>query len=431
LVVNLVNNTGLSDDAISVIIAGGTEHYNGSSWVPNPVGTVKSTIFSHVSGVMNHQASVIVPAGLDGGVIDLFLGTGVHLVSGVNRRVGSPSPYDRQPGTGSPIPQFQEAEFSTNGFGNTKFAIDISNVDQWSMPVRLSLQSSAQTFGTTLTQAGLFHQFNAGLTGAFRGIIFRNDNGKDYIANPRKFLDAGPGGPTSPLNEFFDGGLKRLFETGTNRIDLTVNGVMWTGRREQDPHRAGAFRLTFTKSTDPSVQVSVYEPGMNGIRNPSWNPHPHESSGKQVFGGDGVFDDAGRQPGVADVGALADIEQQVNAALNRGVANLDSSQWLIYAMQYQSGEYNQYAKILHANYIDNKAYAFSEDEQGFAAKFDFLPMPDTATLTLGPLAGTRAHKPALRSAQAGVTETFTAGAAGRERPHASPGPHAAAALLPG
>src|SRR5262249_27041046 len=162
-----------------------------SSWVPNPEGTVKSTRFSHFAGLMNHRASVIVPAGLDGGIIDTFLGTDVHLVSGANHRVGSPSPYDRQPGTGNPIPQVQEAEFSTNGFGNTKFAIDISNVDQWSLPVRLSLQSSAQTFGTTLTQARLFHQFNTGLTGAFQGIIFRNDNGKDYVANPRKFLDAG------------------------------------------------------------------------------------------------------------------------------------------------------------------------------------------------------------------------------------------------
>jgi hypothetical protein len=265
----------------------------------------------------------------------------------------------------------------------------------------------------------LFHQFNTGLTGAFRDIILRNDNGKDYIANPRKFLDAGPGGPTSPLNGFFDGELKRLFETGTNSIDLTVNGVTWTGKREKDPHRAGAFRLTFTKATDPSIQVSVYEPGMNGIRNPSWNGDPNESSGKQVFGGDGVFDDAGRQPGVADVAALADIEQQVNAALNRGVANLDSSQWLVYARQYQSGEYNQYAKILHANYIDNKAYAFSEDEQGFAAKFDFRPMPDTATLTLGPLNSKRVHRRAAGTAQAGVTETMIASATGRERPRAS------------
>src|SRR5262249_46654898 len=110
LVVNLVNNTGLADDAISVVAAGGTEHYNGSSWVPNPEGTLKSTTFSHFSGLMNHQASVVVPPGLDGGIIDVFLGTDVHLVSGANHRVGSPSPYDRQPGTGNPIPQFQEAE---------------------------------------------------------------------------------------------------------------------------------------------------------------------------------------------------------------------------------------------------------------------------------------------------------------------------------
>jgi hypothetical protein len=102
-----------------------------------------------------------------------------------------------------------------------------------------------------------------------------------------------------------------------------------------------------------------------------------------------VFNDAGRQPGAADVGALADIEQQLNAALNRGVANLDSSQWLIYSNQYQSGDFNQYAKVLHDNFIGNKAYAFGEDEQGFAAKFDFLPLPDTATITLGPVSATR------------------------------------------
>src|SRR5262249_3306780 len=183
-----------------------------------------------------------------------------------------------------------------------------------------------------------FDRFNIGLTGDFRNLIIKDTGKPMYVANPRKFLDLTPG---AKLNQFFDSDLKTLFETGTNKLDLTVNGVIWTGGRERDPNRPGAFRLAFTNPAD--TKIYVYEPGLNGILNPSWNEQG-ESSGKQVFGGDGVFNDAGRQSGgVADVGALNDIEQQINAALNRGVANLDSSQWLIYANQYQSGDYNQYA----------------------------------------------------------------------------------------
>jgi hypothetical protein len=380
LTVNLVNNTGLPDNAVSVVMAGGTQHYDGANWVANPAGgVVTSTPLSSFSGEANHRASVTVPAGLDGGIIDLFLGTNVNLVSAPNQRVGSPSPYDRQPGTGNAIPPFQLAEFSTNGGGNTQFAIDLSNVDQWSVPAQLSLQSQPQTtFGTNLTQQALFDKFNSGLTGDFRQLIITNNSQPMYVANPRKFLDVTP---NAALNQYFDPDLKALFQTGTNNLNLTVSGVTWTGVREPDPFRPGAFRLAFTNPANSKVYV--YEPGMNGIANPSWNDQG-ESSGKQVFGGDGVFNDAGRQSGVANVGALADIEQQLNAALNRGVANLDSSQWLNFAVQYQSGDYNQYAKILHDNFINNRAYGFSEDEQGFASVFALQPLPDTATITLGP-----------------------------------------------
>jgi hypothetical protein len=391
LTVNLVNRTGLADKAISVVMAGGTQHYDGNSWVPNPSGgSVASTPFSALSGLANHQATVVIPDGLDGGFIDIFLDNDVRLVSGANQRVGSPSAYDNQPGKpGVSYPPFQEIEFSTNGSGNTKFAIDVSNVDQWSVPVQLSLQSSSTTFGTTLTQSAMLASFDSGLTGAFRDILIRNGKGIVFVANPRKFLDAGPGGATSSLNQYFDDALKALFETGTNNIDLTVSGVTWAGSREADPNRPGAFRLKYTNG---SQTVYVYEPGLHGIANPSWNEQG-ASSGKQVFGGDGVFDDAGRQPGASNVGALADIEQQLNAALNRGVAHLDSSQWLIAANHYQAGAYNQYAKILHANFIGNKAYGFSEDEQGFESKFDFLPMPDTATILVGPLGARKQASP--------------------------------------
>lgn len=398
LTVNIINNTGLADSAVSVVMAGGLQHYDGNAWVGNPSGGfVTSTPFSAFAGLANHKATVVVPDGLDGGFIDFFLGTDVRLVSGANQRVGSPSPYDLQPGKpGVGYPQFQEAEFSTNGAGNTKFAIDISNVDQWSMPVQLSLQSSSTVFGTQLIQSSFFAKFDAGLTGDFRNIIIKDGNNFKFIANPRKYLDAGPGGPGSPLNQYFDAALKTLFETGSNNIDLTVSGAVWTGSREPDPNRPGAFRLKYVNG---GTTIYVYEPGMNGIANPTWNEQG-ASSGKQVFGGDGVFNDAGRQqPGSANVGALNDIEQQLNAALNRGVSHLDSSQWLVAANHYQTGTFNQYAKVLHANFIGGKAYGFSEDEQGFESKFDFLPMPDTATFTLGAL-NAAAPRPRLSPRQA-------------------------------
>src|SRR5262249_49668989 len=108
----------------------------------------------------------------------------------------------------------------------------------------------------------------------------------------------------------------------------------------------------------------------------------------------GVFADDGQQPGLTadQKTVLGNLEVQVSAALNRGVAALSSTQWNDPANFYPANQpSNLYSKFIHKGtdnnrliFIDGKAYGFPFDEPGGApSKFEGVPLPATMTITLG------------------------------------------------
>ncbi len=112
-----------------------------------------------------------------------------------------------------------------------------------------------------------------------------------------------------------------------------------------------------------------------------------------VFANNGVFADYANQPGLnaTQQGILGDLENQVVAALNRGVALLDSSQWQVSGNFYKTGPFNEYAKFLHEYAINGtpimiggNAYAFPYDDNGGNSTTLNLDNQTGATVTLGP-----------------------------------------------
>lgn len=122
------------------------------------------------------------------------------------------------------------------------------------------------------------------------------------------------------------------------------------------------------------------------------------SPSAMVFGCNGVFADNKYRndpdnPLTADqLTVLADLENQMVSALNRGMAKHGntSAGWHDTSLYYQNNAegqaWNRYAEFLHKNTvsIDGKNYGFAFDDQGGQASDIGVGSFTNATITLGP-----------------------------------------------
>src|SRR5262249_52221284 len=194
----------------------------------------------------------------------------------------------------------------------------------------------------------------------------------------------------------FDPAIRALFETSRSDADLTLLGPAINGANAHyvgKPGKVGNLNVLHFTSSDTNAgnvgPLDIYEP----LTPPSWVDHG-ESSGEMVFACNGVFADAGQQPGLNgdQKTVLGNLEVQVSAALNRGIAALSSTQWNDPANFYPANQpSNLYSKFIHKGtdnnrliFIDGKGYGFPYDETGGApSKFEGVPLPATMTITLG------------------------------------------------
>ncbi len=271
------------------------------------------------------------------------------------------------------------------------------------------------------------------------------------ILNPTEYIRQGKD-TTGQFAPVFNTALVHLFEqqnanpaAPTLTLNLDSTDGVWTGTAttvttasaNNNPNSGKSFNvLKFTNSTDGTVYI--YEPFFttNGFGGgggpagsnltastvqaaPSWIATASESPGEMVFGNDGVFDDAASQldptTGMAlsanQQSALGNIEDQLVAALNRGIADVSFSgdtttAWTTASNFYPSGhEANAYAAFMHSNayptgnpagqgtavFVNNQSYAFAYDDQGgFASSFGFgmqSTSQTTLAVTLGPWTG--------------------------------------------
>ncbi len=225
------------------------------------------------------------------------------------------------------------------------------------------------------------------------------------ILNPTEYIGQGEdtSGQFAPV---FNAALVHLFEqqhanpaAPTLNLKLDSTDGVWTGvattvtavSSDNNPNSGKTYNvLKFTNSADGTIYV--YEPFFttNGFADggpagsnltastvqtaPSWITATSESPGEMVFGNDGAFDDAanqldpttGKALSANQRSALGNIEDQLVAALNRGIADVSFSgdtttAWTTASHFYPSGhEANAYAAFMHSNAYPTATLPFKE-----------------------------------------------------------------------
>jgi Beta-1,3-glucanase/Ricin-type beta-trefoil lectin domain len=110
-----------------------------------------------------------------------------------------------------------------------------------------------------------------------------------------------------------------------------------------------------------------------------------------------VWGCAGNLPAPNDL-VVGPISRTLCAALNRGtLGTVDTQPDLNAAGFYKNSPTNQYARIIHANMADGRAYAFAFDDVGHFESLVTDADPRSASITLSPFAGGGTTPPAGRS----------------------------------
>ncbi|HWB10660.1 MAG TPA: DUF4214 domain-containing protein [Pirellulales bacterium] len=309
--------------------------------------------------------------------------------------------------------------------------INTSQVDQFGLPITLTgmnndngtnqLTSVGVTLSPNVSRSAIFADYSslhpAGSDPYAGLVIASGDPTQPYrIENPGKVSIT----TAMPLGYVFDNPIDQLFETGSSTLSLTSGGNTYTGTRTtvsamgSDNAMHSYDVLNFTGPGLGVNGINVFEPffSTNAPTGsplpataalyqgkppaPHWLASSSETAGQMVFGNDGVFADAGLQSGLTSTEqtVLGDLENQIVAALNRGVANLYSTTaaWQNSANFYPTGQVaNEYAAFLHQQsisgtpiFIDGKAYAIAYDDQGGDNPSLVLLNQDGITTTLGP-----------------------------------------------
>lgn len=223
----------------------------------------------------------------------------------------------------------------------------------------------------------------------------------------------------SPLNSYFNAAIDALFNeylipSNTLSIVSQASGSTQTYQGKTAVDGTGRYILKFADPTNSNVFYNVYYPFFNDNRYlwgsytplfPAGNAPTSElqanvaslSPSMMVFSCNGVFADNTFRTSdytPTQLKVLADIENQIVSALNRGVAlspaSGGSGSWsdpsIYYNNNPDSQVWNRYAEFLHKSTVSigGKNYGFAfDDQQGQASDIgvgSFLG----ATITLGP-----------------------------------------------
>ena len=233
---------------------------------------------------------------------------------------------------------------------------------------------------------------------------------------------------TNPLNDYFNAAIDDVFKAG-RQLTLTSNetNFVYTGTLVQehlliDDVSYDPYVLRFTSDQDQQdgedVWYDVYypffkdnayfwggadhQPVLSTSLAPPWLADAHVQStspSEMVFANDGVFADNTWRPENPDLHfwdtdtqnkVLADLEDQVVSALNRGVGALSSSDWQntgsFYKPDGHGNVWNDYAQFLHEDTvsIDGKNYGFAFDDQTGQASDIGVASFNSAKIVLGP-----------------------------------------------
>ena len=252
---------------------------------------------------------------------------------------------------------FDFQEFSLSGDALNG---NLTQVDMFGLPMTLQYFSGAdattkvgidQSRDTVLNGLGTFLAASTLPADLTQGITAQ---GNLRALSVKDFLSPYP--DKQAALTYFDSAINQLWAKspagGPNSLTLSTINATYNGQVTSD----GMFTFTPTSGTLPAVKLA---------KPTSW----------AVFSSSGSL-----APGNNELGALA---AQVSAALNRGVSNLDSSQWEVPANFYPAaGPANFYAQYWHTVSLGGLAYGFDYDDVGNQSTLISMPNATQMTLTV-------------------------------------------------
>ncbi|HEY1601108.1 MAG TPA: hypothetical protein VGG64_16010 [Pirellulales bacterium] len=180
-----------------------------------------------------------------------------------------------------------------------------------------------------------------------------------FVGNSASTTFSDPGNATSaqapptssytfnPLSSYFTTEIDDFFQyytagpptaTSGHTFTLTRDSYNFTGNTQSYWDSTTSTWDTVLVLTAPGLggQYLIYEPYFSTNTGnaalppaPTWMPHPDQSPGEMIFAADGVFNTGGGIPGVtaqpgltlAQESILSDLENSIDSAFNRGIAN--------------------------------------------------------------------------------------------------------------
>lgn len=299
--------------------------------------------------------------------------------------------------------------------------INTTQVDQFGMPITLtgnvynsqdvpSLASVGVTLSPNVARDAIFKEFEAlhsSSTDPYSQLVqpSSDPNQPLRILNPSNLSLT----QSTALGYAFDQYIQQMFEH-PSALQLSYNGIIYTATATTDPathtYNVLEFSSTAAGHLDP---VYIYEPffssnapNPSSLSTVSYAGKPsaptwltaNETPGQMVLANNGVFGDSLAQTGngynTADQAMLGAFEDDLVAALNRGVTSLPVSEWGDSTKFYVTDPaYNQYAAFLHNQtingtpiFINHQSYAIAfDDNNGYGSFITYLNQNDlTATL---------------------------------------------------
>lgn len=276
---------------------------------------------------------------------------------------------------------FDMGELNINAPGaNPGIWVDTSRVDMFGFPIRLDvtgLDGFKATTGESLleTRAQLFSLYQLGVPSAFQSL--------GQIQAPQRIVAPADGTFNNQINVATGQPTGQLPGPNAKYLDPYIASV-WQQYRNQSLMIHLDDGTTYTGTVVGDVFTFVDSAGIT---------YPiHLPTTTDVLLGDGALNDpngwpvpAPGQPPVPGYGHQLQLETQLCAALNRGVAHLPFSQWYQVDSFYPAAPIlsNSFSKFWHRHALNGLTYGFAYDDAGSFSSTIYTPAPVSVTFTIG------------------------------------------------
>ncbi len=377
---SLVNSTGgaYRDDQIFVTFLGqttpgtwswidatGAAHRIDHTAADAPGHLVKNSVnYADMSFTLAEANSLPIPPTIQAGRMYVSVGEPLYIrISPDDSGWAGPSPTNPSDPNFATAYDWYEMSYSN---GRTAFGGNTTQVDQFGLPLTVTLEQAstgfAQTRGLTLTGDQVFNRFAQTVPVEFQSLLIKDAAGRPLrIVAPRT---------------------QQLAALAT-WLDVPVKDF-WT-KYKAEPFSYTGPGYTVTGRVDANSQFA-YTVTAAGVSTAYTMRKPTTA---EIFACDGPF------VGAAQQGAFL---AELSAAFNRGVAT-SPSQWNNVAAYYPAGQrWNAYAKFFHEISVGQFAYGFPYDDVNSQSSVQILGnAAPPSRLTISVLAGAPGVTPAPAS----------------------------------